>query len=188
MTRRRTKMLTLLVRGNTWGDTHASTLNTHSLVDTMQLNALITDMRMRKFKKSWSTTKKSWNCKFPIFLYREKQSKKKWKSGKILKILMPEPHGRIRNICGQRYSLIVSKYGLSGMIKGHSQTLTSGWARNEFFFHFSPFSCIFSYFCSNFLPFLPQFGLLGGRLAGPERPWLHHWVNSKKQKPLTHIL
>ena len=33
----------------------------------------------------------------------------------------------------------------------------------------------FSHFSSNFLNFLPHFGLPGGRLAHPGRPWLRHW-------------
>ena len=45
---------------------------------------------MGVFTPVYPTTKKSWKCKFPKFLYREKQSKKILKSGKILTILMPE--------------------------------------------------------------------------------------------------
>ena len=56
-----------------------------------------------------------------------------------------------------------------------SQALTPGWARYKHFLNPSSFSCRFSHFSSNFLHFLPHFGLPGGRLAHPGRPWLRHW-------------
>ena len=59
---------------------------------------------------------------------------------------------------------------------GRSQSLTPGWARYKHFLNPSLFSCRFSHFSSNFLHFLPHFGLPGGRLAYPGRPWLRHWT------------
>ena len=47
---------------------------------------------------------------------------------------------------------------------------------------FSSFSCIFPHFPSIFLHFLPHFGLPGGRLAHPGRPWLRHWWSRLHQK------
>ena len=59
--------------------------------------------------------------------------------------------------------------------QGRSQLLTPEWARYEHFLNLSSFSCSFFLFSSIFLHFLPHFGLLGGQLAHPGRPWLHHW-------------
>ena len=41
----------------------------------------------------------------------------------------------------------------------------------------------FSCFSSNFSHFLTHFGLPGGRVAHPGRPWLRHWVGSKGLSP-----
>ena len=60
-----------------------------------------------------------------------------------------------------------------------SQPLTPGWARREHFLNFSLFSSIFSHYSSIFLHFFPQFGLPGGRVAHPGRPWLRHWSLGK---------
>ena len=59
--------------------------------------------------------------------------------------------------------------------QGRSQPLTPGWARTEHFLNLSSFSCSFYHCSSNFPHFLPYFGLPGGRIAHPGRPWLRHW-------------
>ena len=47
----------------------------------------------------------------------------------------------------------------------------------KYFLNHHLFSCSFSHFSSNFLHFLPHFGLPGGRLAHPGRSWLCHCIN-----------
>ena len=57
--------------------------------------------------------------------------------------------------------------------QGSSQPHSPGWARLPLSSFFPQIPLSFSYFSSNFLHFLPHFGLPGGRLADPERPTGH---------------
>ena len=75
---------------------------------------------------------------------------------------------------------IMSKKGYH---QGRCQPLTPGRARSlkmrSFPQSFLIFLC-FSHFSSNFLHFLPHFGLPGGRAAYPGRPWLRYWLSYDK--------
>ena len=58
--------------------------------------------------------------------------------------------------------------------QGRSQPHNPGWARVPLFSVFPQVLINFSYFSSNFTYFLPHFGLPGGQVAHPGRPWLCH--------------
>ena len=57
--------------------------------------------------------------------------------------------------------------------QGHSQIFNLVWARRDHSFNFPCFLYYLKFFL-NFLQF-PNFGLPGGWLAHPGRPWLHLW-------------
>ena len=60
--------------------------------------------------------------------------------------------------------------------QGRSQPHSPGWARVPLSSFLPQTSINFSYFSSNIAYFLPHFGLSGGRVAHPGRPWLRRWM------------
>ena len=72
---------------------------------------------------------------------------------------------------GQDLSLLQLHY-----TQGRSQPHSPGWAIVPLSSFFSQILIIFFLFSSNFAYFLPHFGLPGGRVAHPGRPWLRHWL------------